>query len=407
MRLRSRGTDPEVKRFSAALRRRDEEAFAAFVADLWGARGRSTTRDGTTLSVEFLDEERRLRVTHGAPTSAGDGRTSGAVTSRIVRDSAARGTESAASEQPTVDAAELLRVVRYAVERDRAASILERHLGEGAAKFVEPGVVRAERERSRVRQRRLGRRLAAVVVVAACLGGVALVGPDLVSSLNAPPFDAEEETPTTTDQPTETAAAVRDESPASSAAERLDYAAFGCPSPPDDVTPAELAPAVVPGASASGLDGWRLVESESVGSFDDRIQLGSPPEPAERHTARYVPPSGETLNVTIDRWRSVGTADAVSSSLADANETVVRWGRYTVVVRAFDVNGTRLSEAQTLDKSRVLLAAVRGPDGGRLGFRCVSSLLDEAGGSTRTERANGTVDSEGESGAPTASVDTA
>ncbi|ELZ27934.1 hypothetical protein C474_15574 [Halogeometricum pallidum JCM 14848] len=401
MRLRSRGTDPEVKRFSAALRRGDEEAFAAFVADLWGARGRPTTRDGTVLSVEFPDEERRLRVTHGAPTSAGDGRTRGVVTSRIVRESAARETESAASERPTVDAAELLRVVRYAVERDRAASILERHLGEGAAKFVEPGAVRAERERSRARRRRLGRRLVAAAVVAACLGGVALVGPDLASSLNAPPFDAAEETSAPSDRPTETAAAVRDESPASSSAERLDYAAFGCPSPPDDANPTELAPAVVPGASASGLDGWRLVDSESVGSFDDRIQLGSPPEPTERHTARYVPPSGETLRVTIDRWRSVGTADAVSSSLADANETVVRWGRYTVVVRAFDANGTRLSETQTLDRSRVLLAAVRGPDGGRLGFRCVSSLLDEADGP------NETVGSDGESGPPTASADTA
>lgn len=45
---RSRGTDPEVERFSAALRRLDGAAFARFVADVWEARGRSVTREGAS-----------------------------------------------------------------------------------------------------------------------------------------------------------------------------------------------------------------------------------------------------------------------------------------------------------------------------------------------------------------------
>lgn len=400
MPLRSRGTDPEVRRFSAALRRGDEATFAAFVADLWEARGRAVTRDGTTLSVEESGGRRRIRVTHGAPASARDGRAADVVTSRVVESTAD------ATESTAIDAAELLRMVRYAVERDRAASILERHLGADAAAFAEPGAVRAERERTRTRRRRLGRRLVAAVVVAACLGSVAIVGPGLVSSLDAPPFGVAEESPTPTDGATEPAT-VRDESPVSSPADPLDYAALGCPLPPEDADPAELAPAVVSGASASGLDGWRLVDSESVGSFDDRIQLGSPPEPTARHTARYVPPSGETLRLTVDRWRSVGTAETAAASLADENETVLRWGRYVVVVRAFAPDGTRLSKTQTLDRSRVLLAAVRGPDGSRLGFGCVRSLLDEADGTDGTRETDATGDARDGSAPPTASADTA
>lgn len=391
MRLRSRGPDSEVERFSAALRRVDESAFADFVADVWEARGRSVTRDGTVLSVDSPGERRRLRVTHGEPTPARDGRATGVVTSRVVSEPTAVRNSSA-----VVDAGELLRTVRYAVGRDRAASILERHLGAGAGKFAVPGAVRAERERSGTRRRRLGRRLVAAAVLAACLGGVALVGPGLLSSSNAPPFGAAEDSRTPADGATETAV-VREGSAVSSPEDRLDYAALGCPPPPEDADPAELAPAVVPGASSSGLDGWRLVDAESVGSFDDRIRLGSPPEPVARHAARYVPPSGETFRLTVDRWRSVGAADAAASSLADANETVLRWGEYTVVVRAFAPGGTRLSETQTLDRSRVLLASVRGPDGGRLGFECVGSLLDAA---------NGT-DGGDENDPPTASVDTA
>ncbi|MFC6823723.1 hypothetical protein [Halopelagius fulvigenes] len=384
MRLRSRGTDPEVARFSATLRRLDEEAFAAFVAAVWEARGRSATRDGTTLSVEHRGERSRLRVTHGEPTPGRGGRATRVVTSRIVPESTAD-----APEPAVVDAAELLRIVRYAVERGRASSLLDRHLGRGAGKFAAPGAVRAERERTRSRRRRLGRRVAAAVVLAACLGVVALGGPSLVSSFDASFGSAEDAAPPT-DRPTELASepareSARESATAGSEATRLgerpDYAALGCPPPPDDADPGELTPAVVPGASASGLDGWRLLDSERIASFDGRIDLGDRPEPAVRYTARYVPPSGETLRLTVDRWRSVAAADTVARSLAETNQTVLRWGRYTVVVRAFTADGGRLSRAQTLDRSRVLLAAVRDPSGSRLGFRCVSSLLDEANAS--------------------------
>ncbi|RDI70122.1 hypothetical protein [Halopelagius longus] len=401
MRLRSRGTDPEVERFSAALRRLDEEAFAAFVAAVWEARGRSATRNGTTLSVETRGESGRLRVTHGEPTPGRDGRATRVVTSRLVPESTAD-----APEPTVVDAAELLRVVRYAVERDRATSLLARHLGRGAEKFAEPGAVRAERERVLSRRRRLGRRFAAAVALAACLAAVALVGPGLVSSFDAPPFGSAENGATPTGTGVETAtdpAAVEGGPTASRLGGRTDYAALGCPSPPDDADPEELTPSVVPGASASGLDGWRLLDSERIESFDGRVDLGDHPEPAVRYTARYVPPSGETLRLTVDRWRSVAAAEAVTSSLAGTNQTVLRWGRYTVVVRAFTADGVRLSRAQTLDRSRVLLASVRDPSGSRLGFRCVASLLDEANASATSDPA----ENDGDADPPPAPADAA
>jgi hypothetical protein len=390
LRPRDPRADVEVRRFSAALGRLDVETFAALVADVWEARGRPTTRRGTRVTVDAEDgrRARRLRVTHGRPAEAGGGAAADGATT-VVTSRATSDREAADAAGRVVDATELLRTVRYAVERDRAASILERYLGEEGAKFVSPGVVRAERERSRARRRRLARRVAAASLLAACVAGVVVVGPALApvvdgrglgSAVDGAAFDP---TPSATSAERVVASTDRPRPTPESVDDGVDYAALGCPVPPADAHPAALRPAVIPGASSNGLDGWRLVETANASYEGGFVRVGTH-GPRARHAATYASPSGGTFEVDIDRWRSVPAASDAAAALADRDRVALLWGRYTVTVAAFDENGTRLSASRTLVRSRVLLAEVRDPSGTRLGARCVGALLVGGGSAERT-----------------------
>jgi hypothetical protein len=353
-------TDEDVRRFSKRLRRLDVDTFAQLVTDLWVARGRTATRDGATIVVRDGQTTHHLVAVHTAPPAESDARV---VTSRV-------------SDDPTVlDAAELLRVVRYAVERDHSAAILEQYLGDGAATFCSPGTVSTESTQFHWWQSlSVSRLLVAIVAVFVLTSSGAIV-----SEYNSASREATSSADATSQSEglTRTTTVSNQSSPTvSDEWEVVDYGAVGCPPPPTSVFPRSLRPDVVPGASATGLDGWRIVNESNQSQSVDLDRLVSF-NPVAQHTATYVPPSGQRLTLRISLWQSERLAATATSAFASANETVVRLGQYTLVVRAMDTAGGSLSQAQTVEWARTLLSEVRGTSGSRLGFRCVEALLGE------------------------------
>lgn len=363
--------DDEASRFSTHLRRLDVETFAQLVTDLWVERGRSATREGATISVDGGKTTRRLEVSHRSPpATAGDV----VVTSRL-------------SDDPNVvDAAELLEIVQYAVERDRSAEILKRYLGSAADQFCSPHSVHADEPRGGDWRSALtsGPVVALVVVILLASVGLALTQAGLTPLVTSPATvtgDQGEAQLATTER-LQSESVVQESQNGSENAptsvETVSYTALGCPSPPTDVYPAELTPDVVPGASAGGLDGWQ----EVIVTNDSTAESDQLPTPTARHTVMYVPPSGHRLALSISLWQSRRVAQSAESAFAPRNETLVRWGQYTLLVSATTPDGEPLTREQTVDWSRSLLSEVRSSSGSRFGYRCVDSLLEEATTST-------------------------
>ncbi|WP_424009191.1 hypothetical protein [Haloferax denitrificans] len=367
MRRLTGNRDDDARRFSARLRRLDAETFARLVSDLWVERGRSVTREGTTVAVDDGRTTRRLVVCHRPPpTVAGDV----VVTSRL-------------SDDPgVVDAAELLDIVRYAVDRERSAEILVSYLDPSADRFCSPRFGPDDDARGvDWRAMPTGGTVVAVVVVLLFAGlGVVLAHGGLPSVADVPATataDQREAEAATTARPQSESvvrAGANGTETAFSDAETVSYSAFGCPSPPRNVHPSALAPAVVPGASAGGLDGWQRTSAAS----DPTAEMDRPPAPTARHAAMYVPPSGHRLTLGISLWPSRQAAQSVASTFAPRDETVSRWGQYTLIVSGTAPDGDPLARDRTTVWSRPLLSEVRSPSGSRLGYRCVDALLDEA-----------------------------
>ncbi|WP_148416569.1 hypothetical protein [Haloferax sp. KTX1] len=368
----NRGDD--ASRFATRLRRLDAETFARLVSDLWVERGRSVTREGATIAVDDGSTTRHLVVTHRPPsTVAGDV----VVTSRF-------------SDDPSVvDAAELLDVVRYAVDRDRSAEIAREYLGPSADRFCSPRFDSADEPRGvdRLTTPTSGAVVAVAVVLLFASVGVVLTHAGPTPVVDSPPpatataDQREPELSTTTARPkSETGAQGGEDGIESASAdvETVSYSAIGCPAPPEDVRPADLAPAVVPGASAGGLDGWQ----QSPATSDPPAEPDRLRDPTARHAVTYLPPSGHGLTLGISLWPSRRVAQSVASAFAPRNETVARWGQYTLVVSGTTPDGDPLARDRTTVWSRPLLSEVRAPSGSRLGYRCVDSLLDESAPST-------------------------
>ncbi|CQR52074.1 MULTISPECIES: hypothetical protein [Haloferax] len=366
----NRGDD--ASQFAARLRRLDVETFARLVSDLWVERGRSVARDGATITVGDGSTPRSLVVTHRPPSAvAGDV----VVTSRL-------------SDDPSVvDAAELLDVVRYAVDRDRSAEILAGYLGPSADRFCSPRFDSADESRGVDRLTTLTSGAVVAVVAVFLFAGVGVVfthaglTPVVDSPATATADQREGELTTATARPKSETDAQGGENGSENApadVETVSYSAIGCPAPPRNVRPAELAPAVVPGASAGGLDGWRQSPATSDPPDEpDRLR-----DPTARHAVTYVPPSGHRLTLEISLWPSLRAAQSDVSAFAPRNETVVRWGQYTLVVSGTTPDGDPLARDRTTVWSRPLLSEVRSPSGSRLGYRCLDSLLDESAPST-------------------------
>lgn len=284
-----------------------------------------------------------------------------------------------------VDADELLGMVRYAVDRATARDLLERTLGGGAASFAETG--RETTDPSRHPRNRFVRRVTpstrvsvslvavvclalVVVIVGVTVAGVPFDGsaPGGSSAASAVPTTGPGGT-TTTDRGT--APALR-----TTAAPDVEYASLDCPAPPTGVHPRWLRPGVVPGASSSGLDGWQIRSATNVTTFEARAALGLPSEPLVRHLVRYGSPDGGTFELALDQWASRRAAIEAGPALAADSDATVRWGTYTVTVRAFDREGDPVAADARTGRVPVLISYVQRPSGITLGDLCVRSLLD-------------------------------
>jgi hypothetical protein len=119
--------------------RLDADATAALVADLWAARGFETRREGGDVVATGRGEPRRIRV------GAGEGATDPPDVVVSLRDG--RGEHGAAPGARVVDSEGLAGMLRYAVDRETARALCERHLG------APPGALRppvGERLRARL-----------------------------------------------------------------------------------------------------------------------------------------------------------------------------------------------------------------------------------------------------------------
>ena len=110
----------------AHLRQLDAEACAAFVADLWAARGYETRREGTVVTATRDDETLRIAV-----GNADDGQRVDVLVSL-------GGDQTAPPGGRVVDAAGLAERVWYAVDRSIARELCERHLGAPPAALRPP-----------------------------------------------------------------------------------------------------------------------------------------------------------------------------------------------------------------------------------------------------------------------------
>lgn len=376
--------------FAAELRRLDEATLAAFVADLWRARGREVSVDGTTVTVRRAadagerrstsgrespgEETRTLAVTHRHPRAAdADGGVDAVVTSRRLGD-ARDGPVAAAA----IDADELRRTALYAVDRRTYADLCDRYFDRPA--FVADGVDggastlrdRLRRPASALSRRGLAGAGLGVVLVVALVAGALPGVPGLDSG--GPDAGGQPATDPPAAAATVTVSPSPSPSPPPAATDQSRYAAVGCPVPPTDAHPAALRPATVAGATASGLDGWTHRSASNVTAFHGRTDLPTSRNPEVRHVASYESPDGGVYKMVFDRWSRVADAERVATAMAPRSHAVLRWGRYTVSVTGYGEDG-RIAPDRAADGARLLLAAVSSPGGSQLGTRCASVLL--------------------------------
>lgn len=170
-------TEPEA--LDAHVRRLDNEGLASFVTDLWTARGFETDRDGRRVIARRGDETRVLYILtrHTAPS----GETARNV-DFIVAPGRPKAGETLAAELDArfLDAADLGEMLRYALKRDVAADLCQRHFGAAPDELTYPPRERLRRAVERLEARTVAAVTVAVILVAA--GAVfGLVGPDVSS----------------------------------------------------------------------------------------------------------------------------------------------------------------------------------------------------------------------------------
>ena len=168
--------DPDV--LEARVRGLDSESLAAFVTDLWAARGFETDRDGAVVTA------RRGGETHVVYVLTGRARTLSVEMVRpvdvVVAAEPPRQPETLAAEANArvVDAGELTGMLRYAIERDVAANLCERHFGAAPEALTFPPRERVRRAVAGLEIETVVMVLLVVVVVAVGAGAVfGLVGP--------------------------------------------------------------------------------------------------------------------------------------------------------------------------------------------------------------------------------------
>jgi len=119
----------DADRVAYHVRRLDAEGLAALVADLWEARGYETTRDGSDVLVRGTSGSVRVRVAPGggvAPDATAD----------VVV--APGGYDGDGDGVRTVDATAVAELLGYAVDRQAARDICNRHLGAPPAALPPP-----------------------------------------------------------------------------------------------------------------------------------------------------------------------------------------------------------------------------------------------------------------------------
>lgn len=144
-----------------------------------------------------------------------------------------------------------------------------------------------------------------------------------------------------------------------------------CPPPPAGVHPSRLRPAIRPGASAGGLDGWKQLLTQNISRYDfDPNDQTAEVVPEERHIAVYRTPVGSRYRFIADRWESDERAESARATSPGDIATV--WGRYVLAVE------TGTSTRATSATARELLSSVSLPGGPQLGAKCVARLLDNS-----------------------------
>ena len=168
--------NPDV--LEAHVRGLDSERFAAFVTDLWTARGFGTDRDGAFVTA------RRGGETHVVYVLTGRAGTLSGETARPVDVVVAAGrprnaaTLAAEVDARVVDAAGLTEMLRYAIPRDVAADLCERHFGASPEALTFPPRDRVRRAVEGLEVETVTTVLLAVAVVAVGAGvAFGLAGP--------------------------------------------------------------------------------------------------------------------------------------------------------------------------------------------------------------------------------------
>jgi len=183
----------------ARVRSLDSETLAAFVADLWTARGFETDRDNAAVIARRGGETQVVYVLTGRVTTP-SGETARPVDVVVAAGRPRAGEALAAeSDAQVVDAAGLVEMLQYAVARDVAADLCERHFGAAPGALTFP-------PRDRVSRAVTGLQIETVVTVVLALFVVA-VGAGAVFGLAGPgandngPSDEAAGTPETVTNP--------------------------------------------------------------------------------------------------------------------------------------------------------------------------------------------------------------
>ncbi|MBB6646874.1 hypothetical protein [Halobellus ruber] len=169
--------DPGV--LEARVRRLDSEGLAAFVADLWTARGFRTTRNEASVTARRDGKTQVLYVLPSGVTRPSEPARNVDV---VVAAGRPRSGETLAAELDAqfLDAADLTEMLRYAIGRDVAADLCERYFGAGPAELTSPPRERITRTVAGFDLEPVAVALVALLVVAVGAGaGFGLAGPGI------------------------------------------------------------------------------------------------------------------------------------------------------------------------------------------------------------------------------------
>lgn len=166
----------------ARVRRLDSEGLAAFVTDLWTARGFQTTRDEAYVTARRDGRTQVLCVLPRRATLPGGTPRDVDV---VVAAGRPRAGEKLAAEldAQVLDAADLTEMLRYAIGRDVAADLCERYFGAGPDELTYPPRERIIQALEEFDPKPVAAAIVALLVIAAGTGAVfGLVGPGIVDS---------------------------------------------------------------------------------------------------------------------------------------------------------------------------------------------------------------------------------